>query len=242
MQTVEKGKLTVAAYDYPPFTITSADGTFSGIDPKILMRVASENCLEVVTLVTDPAATIQAVVSGKADVAIGSWNRTAKRAAVLNMSAPIYLDFMGLYSKDGVDTIDALVGKNVGTVTGYFWVPDLQKLLGAHLKLYPTAVAMAQDLQVGRIDVAVNGYNAGTYIQRNSGGCKGIVTNKAQSDDRIQASVLPPANRLIPKETTVSVWQSIAASSFNARTEPSSKLWRRPALTRPWRMSASHGS
>src|SRR5262245_5719596 len=76
VKTVTPGKLTVAAYDYPPFTYASPDGKISGIDPAIVDRVAADNCLEVVALVMDPAATIQAVVAGKADVAIGSWNRT----------------------------------------------------------------------------------------------------------------------------------------------------------------------
>ncbi len=190
--TITPGKLTVAAYDYPPFTAVSSDGKISGIDPSIVEKTAKENCLEIVALVMEPAATIQAVIAGKADVAIGSWNRTEKRSQVLGISAPTYLDPMGMFSKDGVDTVEALIGKNVGTVQGYLWVPELQTLLGDKLKLYPNAVALAQDLEAGRIDIGVDAYNYGVYVQESSGGYKGITIKLAQSDERVQASVSPP--------------------------------------------------
>jgi polar amino acid transport system substrate-binding protein len=192
VQTVEKGKLTIAAYDYPPFTSASSDGKISGIDPDIVMKAAKENCLDVVSLVMEPAATIQAVISGKADVAIGSWNRTEKRSQVLGISAPIYLDPMGIFSKEGWDTIDALQGKKVGTVTGYLWVPELQALFGGNLKLYPNATALAQDLEAGRLDAGIDAYNYGAYIQKSADGYKGIVIKLAQADERVQASVQAP--------------------------------------------------
>lgn len=190
IQTVEKGKLIVAAYDYPPFSMTSGDGA-SGVDFDIVKRAAEENCLEVVTLSLDPAATIQAVVSGKSDIAIGSWNRTEKRAQAVNMSAPIYLDPMGIFSKDGIDSVAAFEGKTVGTVQGYLWVSELQKLLGPNLKLYPTPVALAQDLEAGRIDAAADGYNSGVYLQRTADGYKGIKIVLSKPDERVQASVQP---------------------------------------------------
>jgi polar amino acid transport system substrate-binding protein len=190
VKTVEKGKLTVAAYNYPPFSVTSGNGA-SGIDFGIVKRAAEENCLEVVTLTLDPAATIQAVVSGKADVAIGSWNRTEKRAKAVSMSAPIYLDPMGIFSKEGSDSVESFVGKNVGTVQGYLWVSELQQLLGPKLKLYPTPVALAQDLEAGRIDVAADGYNSGVYLQKTANGYKGIKIVLSKPDERVQASVQP---------------------------------------------------
>lgn len=190
--TIEPGKLTVAAYDYPPFTIVAADGTISGIDPSIVEAVAKDNCLEIVALVMDPAATTQSVIAGKADVAIGSWNRTAKRSDVLGISAPTYLDPMGILSKDGIDTIEGLVGKKVGTVTGYLWVEQMQSLLGDNLTLYPNAVALAQDLAAGRIDAAADGYNYAAYAQKTAGAYEGIEIKLAQPDERISASVKAP--------------------------------------------------
>lgn len=190
--TIEPGKLTVAAYDYPPFTIVGADNRISGIDPGIAAAVAKDNCLEVVPLVMEPAATTQSVIAGKADIAIGSWNRTEKRSQVLGISAPTYLDPMGILSKDGIDTIEGLVGKKVGTVTGYLWVEQMQALLGDNLSLYPNPVALAQDLAAGRIEAAADGYNYAAYAQKNAGAYEGVQIKLAQPDDRISASVQPP--------------------------------------------------
>ena len=219
--TVEKGKLIVAAYDYPPFTFASPDGKIGGIDPDIVSRVAKENCLEVVTMVVDPAATIQAVISGRADVAIGSWYRTEKRNEVLGQSAPTYVDSMGIYSTDGIDTIEAMQGKNVGTVQGFFWVPQLQKVLGPSLKLYPTPLAMAQDLSAGRLDVAITGYNAGTYIQKNAGGYDGIQIKRVKPDERVPATMQPSQTGILFTKGNDSLQKALADSIANQHADGS---------------------
>src|SRR5271156_1230481 len=105
-KTVEPGKLTVAIYEYPPFTTASADSaTIGGVDSDIAKHFAAANCLTVTPVVVDPAATVQYVVSGKADVATGDWYRTAERAKVMGLSYPTYLDQMGIYSKTGVSKV-----------------------------------------------------------------------------------------------------------------------------------------
>lgn len=212
IETVSPGKLTIAAYDYPPFTFASPDGTITGIDPEIVKRFAADSCLEVVTQVMDPAATIQSVIAGKADVAIGSWNRTEKRRQVLDQSAPLYIDHMGVYSKAGLEEIDATLDKRVGTVTGFFWVGDLQKLFGPNLKLYPTPVALAQDLAADRLDVGFLGYNAGSYNQKNNGAYPGITIKMAKPDERIQATVLPPQTTVLYTKGNESLGKALDAS------------------------------
>ncbi len=49
---------------------------------------------------------------------------------MLGLSAPLYLDVMGIISKPGYATVGELEGKRVGTVQGYLWVNDLKKVLG----------------------------------------------------------------------------------------------------------------
>jgi polar amino acid transport system substrate-binding protein len=99
---------------------------------------------------------------------------------------------MGILSKDGVDTIEGLVGKKVGTVAGYLWVEQMQELLGDNLAIYPDAVALAQDLAAGRIDAAADGYNYAAYAHKNAGAYEGIQIKLAQPDERISASVKAP--------------------------------------------------
>ncbi len=187
-KTIAAGKLTVALYEYPPYASAASDGSISGIDSDIVKRVASLNCLEVVPIVVDPAATIQYVLTGKSDVAIGDWYRTAERNKVMGLSYPIYLDQMGMYSKEGFNTVEALLGKKVGTIAGFLWVPELQKLLGGNLSLYPNPVALAQDLAAGRVQIGVDGYSTGVYAQKR-GGYKDIQIKITEPDQRVQASM-----------------------------------------------------
>lgn len=186
--TVEAGKLTVAIYEYPPFSTVTADGQIGGVDSDIVKAIAKANCLEIVPASVDPAATIQYVVSGKADVAVGDWYRTEERARVMGLSWPTYLDQMGIYSKDGLSKIEDLLGKKVGTVSGFLWVTDLQALLGSDLQLYPNPVALAQDLAAGRVEVGVDSFGTGVFAQA-KGGYEGIQIKVAEPDDRVQASI-----------------------------------------------------
>lgn len=188
-KTVEPGKLTVAIYEYPPFTTASPDGaTIGGVDGDIAKRFAAANCLAVTPVVVDPAATVQYVMSSKADVATGDWYRTAERAKVMGLSYPTYLDQMGIYSKAGLSKVGDLIGKKVGTVSGFLWVAELQKLLGSNLVLYPNPVALAQDLAAGRIEAGVDSYGTGAYAQKR-GGYAGIQIKVAEPDERVQASI-----------------------------------------------------
>lgn len=194
--TVEAGKLTVAIYEYPPFSSVSADGQIGGVDSDIAKAIAEANCLEIVPVSVDPAATIQYVISGKADIAVGDWYRTEERSKVLGLSYPIYLDQMGIYSKDGVSKVEDLIGKKVGSVSGFLWVTELQALLGDDLQLYPNPVALAQDLAAGRVEIGVDSYGTGAYAQKN-GGYAGIQIKVAEPDDRVQASIQAAQSALL---------------------------------------------
>lgn len=44
----------------------------------------------------------------------------------------MYVDGMGIISKDGVTDIPTILTRNVGTVDGYLWVADLQDGLRPH--------------------------------------------------------------------------------------------------------------
>ena len=194
-ETLEPGKLTVTVYDAPPFSTTGNGVTFGGVDADILKVIAEKECLEIAPVVVDPAAAIQYVIAGKADIAAGDWYRSVARSKVMGLSFPTYLDQMGIYSRDGISKIDDLMGRKVGAVSGYIWVPALQKLLGDNLKLYPNPVALAQDLDGGRIDVAVDSYGTGAYAQKR-GGYPGITIKVSEPDERVPASIEPPQANL----------------------------------------------
>lgn len=187
-KTITPGTLTIAVTTYAPHSFMDENGNMSGLDGDIAAEFAKRECLTVKPVAVDPAAAIQYVLSGQADITTGDWYRTAERAKVMNLSYPLYNDQMGLYSKNGFKTVEDLVGKNVGTVQGYLWVTDAKKLLGAKLRLYPNSVNMHQDLASGRIDVGIDGYATGAYAAKN-GTLKDIKVEIAQPDDRIRATL-----------------------------------------------------
>ncbi|MCD7107449.1 transporter substrate-binding domain-containing protein [Rhizobium sp. DKSPLA3] len=185
--TVEAGTLTVAVTTYAPHSYIDDSGTMKGIDGDIAAAFAARECLKVKAVAVDPAAAIQYVLSGQADITTGDWYRTAERAKVMNLSAPLYTDQMGIYSKDGFTKVSDLEGKQVGTVQGYLWVADLKALLGSALKLYPNSVNMQQDLKSGRIDIAVDGYSTGV-VAAGKGALGDIKVTVAAPDERVKAT------------------------------------------------------
>lgn len=188
IKTVEEGYLTIAAPTFPPFSIPESSSEISGIDADIAKEIAARECLKVKVAAVEYATAIPYVVSGRADVAIGDYYRTEERSKVVNLSAPIYLDEMGIYSKDGISNISDLEGRKVGTVQGYLWVAELKELLGDDLNLYNNYVALYQDLGAGRIEIGVDGFAVGSAAQQD-GALQGIQIKVAEPDDRVQASV-----------------------------------------------------
>ncbi|MDA9017239.1 transporter substrate-binding domain-containing protein [Actinomycetota bacterium] len=157
LATVDAGFLTVAAYEYPPFA--SIDGeSITGAEGEILNAIAALECLDVKVQPGSGAAMIPAIESGRADTTMGSWYRTAERAKIVLLSEPVIIDQLTLISVDGVDTIEGLVGKKVGSTLGFLWNEDLENVVGDDLSLYETTQSMYADLASGRIDVIVDTY------------------------------------------------------------------------------------
>jgi len=185
--TIEPGTLTVAVTTYAPHSYLDDSGNMKGIDGDIAAEFAKRECLKVKAVAVDPAAAIQYVLSGQADITTGDWYRTAERAKAMNLSAPLYTDQMAIYSKQDFKKVSDLEGKKVGTVQGYLWVADLKSLLGGSLKLYPNSVNMQQDLFAGRIDVAVDGYSTGV-VAAQKGALKDVKVAVAAADPRVKAT------------------------------------------------------
>ncbi|MET3646007.1 substrate-binding periplasmic protein [Phyllobacterium ifriqiyense] len=185
--TVEAGTLTVAVTTYVPHSFVDHSGNMKGIDGDIATEFAKRQCLKVKAIAVDPAAAIQYVLSGQADITTGDWYRTVERAKVMSLSNPLYTDQMGIYSKEGFKNVTDLESKQVGTVQGYLWVADLKAMLGGSLKLYPNSVNLRQDLNSGRIDVAVDGYSTGVVAEQ-QGALGDVKVNVAAPDDRVKAT------------------------------------------------------
>lgn len=223
-KTVTPGKLTMAIYNYPPFSMVTNDNKVSGIDPKMVEATAKANCLEVVPLNLAAAAVVQSVVSGKADVAVGAWYRSEARTKVVGLTLPTYIDPATSISKDGLDTVDAMMGKSVGTVSGYVWVGELQKVFGSNLKLYPDGLAMYQDLEAGRLDVGLDGSVAPVEAIK-SGRLKGFKATLVKSDPRFAETVEPPQSAILYSLGNKGLGEALDATVTEVHKDGSLAKW-----------------
>ena len=186
--TIKDGTLTIAAPEFPPFS-SLAGGTAAGVDVDIITAIAEMECLTPEYVQVDYSGAVPAVQSGRTDVAIGDYYRTTSRAEVVGLSEAMYVDGMGIISKDGVTDIPTILTRNVGTVDGYLWVADLQAQLGGKLKIYKSNVEMWADLDSGRIDVGIDSVPAAAFSASQNGGDWKVTT--ADPYEPIGASVKP---------------------------------------------------
>jgi polar amino acid transport system substrate-binding protein len=192
--TVTKGKLTVALTNTPPYSLEK-EGAISGIDGDLLKVFAKENCLDVTYEIFTYPAAVSAVQSNRADVGIGGFYRTAAREKVVTLSTPAYLDQLAVASVDGIDTVDQLIGKKVGTVEGYAWVMEMEDTFDGS-GTYPSSLNLAQDLQAGRIDAALEGFGAAVVLNQG----KNVKVKLLKADDRISATTnASQTSFLLPK-------------------------------------------
>lgn len=182
IETIKEGTLTVAGYDGPPLSKMERD-KITGVDGDIVAEIAKLECLDIEPMPLAPAALIPAVEAKRADMAVGGFIRTAERTKIVNLTDPNYLDQMGIISEDGISAIPDLKGLKVGTVDGFFWVEDMKKYLGSDLKTYAAAANMYQDMETGRIDIAIDSYASGVYL------AKGLKVEVAEPFDEVAASM-----------------------------------------------------
>lgn len=191
LHTITKGVLTVAQYEYPPFSMYDAStNALTGIEGEIITKFAKLECLKMKVIQGSAAAMITSVATGRADITLGSWYRTKKRAKVVNLSAPVIVSPFAAVSKKGLNTVDELKKVQVGAGQGLVGIDDLKKAFGGNLHLYPNDNAAFHDLKVGRIDADVLGFIAGVR-QIKVHDLKGYVVKAIKPDERIPVTLNP---------------------------------------------------
>jgi len=157
IKTIEQGYLTCAVAGDLPMTGVK-DGQFIGMDTEIVIAMADKLGLKVKPALMEWAATIEAVRSGRADCMFGNMGWSKPRSEVMAITDPIYYVTRFLVQKPGknIDSVEALKGLTIGTVTGFTPIPDMKRVPGlAELKLYDTSDAVIRDVVAGRLDTAV---------------------------------------------------------------------------------------
>ncbi|NLT06061.1 MAG: amino acid ABC transporter substrate-binding protein [Solirubrobacterales bacterium] len=186
--TIKEGKLTVVGFELAPYT-TFAGGEPDGIDVDVIKEIAENECLELEITELASAAVIPAIQSGRADVAIGDWNRTKEREEIINQTDPMYLDTVGFVSAEGISKPSDLQGKQVASVAGAYWNEELDTFSDSDLKLYQSWGQLYDDLQAGRVDVGVTSYAQAVHTLQEKGG--DLKVEQAAADPGFSASTKP---------------------------------------------------
>lgn len=192
ISTVKKGVLTVALTNTPPYSYEK-DKKLAGIDSAIVSDLAKRECLSVEFAPYTYATAIPALKTGRADMAIGGFYRTAERGKQVGLSDPAYLDEMTVMSKDGSSTVDEFDGKKVGTVEGYLWVDALKKLKGVETRVYPDSGSLASDLKAGRLDIGIDGYGAASISAKGTD----LKLEVLKQDPRVPATSEPSQTSIL---------------------------------------------
>jgi len=225
--TLTQGVLTVGIAEFPPFV--GIDGEqITGVDGAIITEIAARLGLTIKAVPLEFSALTPALNANRVDAVIGSVFRTAERAKVIAYTDPLYLEPGSLISTAADVTIDDFTTQRVGTVQGYNWVDDVQKILGdRELAQYPSTTELKADLEAGRIDIALDSY--GTALHHYAG--TGFTVTPFPADKRIKAAIQPGQTAiLLNKSNTVLLSRfnteiaELHSSGFIAKELPKSGL------------------
>lgn len=221
LEVLTDGTLTVAQYEYPPFSMSEGPNNLTGLEGDVLTRFAEAECLTLTVDKGDSSAMITAVATGRADTTLGSWYRTKERAEKVRLSAPVVVSPFSTVTKSGVSTVDELAGLKIGAGQGLVGIDKLKEVLGDNLSTYPNDDAVYDDIKAGRIDGTVQGFIAGhQYLEKH--GITDFEVTMLEADDRLPATLDPgQTNFPVNKENEA---LGAALDSFIAELRESGEL------------------
>ena len=171
--TVEAGKLIMSTNAaFPPYEMTTADGSFEGIDVEVADAIAKKLGLELVIDDMDFDAAQLAVQQGKSDICMAGLSVTEDRLLVMDFSDSYATGVQVVITKEGSDvTIDNLGEKLIGTqraTTGNIYCTD--EYGEDHVIAYDDGIVAVQDLMNGKVDaVVIDQAPAQEFVAANAG-------------------------------------------------------------------------
>lgn len=187
LETLKDGVLTVAQYEYVPFSMSDSPGVLTGLEGDVLTKFAELECLTLEINKGDSPAMITSVATGRADTTLGSWYRTEERAEKVRLSAPVATSPFSSVTKEGIDTVDGLKDLKIGVGQGLIGVDDMKKVFDNHLKIYQNDDAVFDDIAAGRLDGSVQGYIAGAqYLKKHE--IEGFTVTALKPDERVPST------------------------------------------------------
>ena len=184
--TVEAGKLTMATNaTFPPYEMTTDNGTIEGIDVETAQAIADKLGLELQIDDMDFDAALLSVQQGKADIAMAGITVTDERKAVMAFSDSYATGIQSIIVPEGSDiaTVDDLSGKKIGTqrgTTGYIYCSD--DFGDENVVAYDNGLTAVQALNNGQVDaVVIDNAPAKEFVAANPG-LKILDTSYAEED------------------------------------------------------------
>ena len=184
--TVEAGKLTMATNaTFPPYEMTTDNGTIEGIDVETAQAIADKLGLELQVDDMDFDAALLSVQQGKADIAMAGITVTDERKAVMAFSDSYATGIQPIIVPEGSDiaTADDLAGKKIGTqrgTTGYLYCSD--DFGEDAVVAYDNGLTAVQALNNAQVDaVVIDNEPAKAYVESNPG-LKILDTSYAEED------------------------------------------------------------
>jgi cystine transport system substrate-binding protein len=153
---VESGKLTIATTAEMP-GIVPRDGKLAGYDGEILQIIAERLGLQINPQKMEWSGVIASVQAGRMDVLGGNVGWTPERTKILNLTDPTQYFANGIMHKadQPMSKLADLEGKRVATITGFSFIPELEKIKDIQLSFYDTSDAALRDLLSGRVDAVI---------------------------------------------------------------------------------------
>lgn len=221
LTTMTDGTLTVAQYEYPPFSMSDGPSTLTGLEGDILTKFAEAQCLTLTVNKGDSAAMITSVATGRADTTLGSWYRTKERDEMVRLSAPVIISPFSSVTKDGASTVDELAALKIGVGQGLVGIDKLKEVLGDSLSIYQNDDATYDDIKAGRVDGTVQGFIAAhTYLDKH--GITDFQVTVLDADDRLPATLDPGQTNFPVNKENEALGEAI--DSFIAELRESGEL------------------
>ncbi|GMK40844.1 glutamine ABC transporter substrate-binding protein [Paenibacillus sp. CCS19] len=162
----EKGKLVIATGDYYPFEYLDADTKkLVGYDIDLGQKIADKLGVQVEWKEMQFTALIPTIQNGQADMAIAAMYITDERKKAVDMSEIYMKTGMSLVKREGdesINSLEDLKGKKVGVKAGATSETAAKELIeqGYDIKIvsYKDTTDYLLDLQMGRVDAAINDY------------------------------------------------------------------------------------
>jgi len=174
-QIKKRGFMRVGTFSIPPEAWIDIDsGEWKGIDADFTTAIAKSIGVEVDPVVLVHAALAPALEANRVDVIAGLYRTPEREKVMAYNEVPFWygIDVLVSRKEGGVNKVDELKGKVIGTVRGSAQELEAEELKKrfdiAEIRKFDSADPMLMDLKAGRLDAAIWwGFTFDYAVQKN---------------------------------------------------------------------------